>query len=109
MEKQTIDRHHLEKGIDYIQTPNNGMPFISSFDEVIIVVLDFFVTSKKRKGLLPSILEDLIAARKRAKADLKKATDPFQRAVLDGRQLALKVDIKTCFYISIIQIFIILQ
>jgi DNA polymerase delta subunit 1 len=41
--------------------------------------------------LLPGILEDLLAARKKAKADLKKETDPFKRAVLDGRQLALKV------------------
>jgi DNA polymerase delta subunit 1 len=40
---------------------------------------------------LPGILEDLLAARKKAKADLKKETDPFKRAVLDGRQLALKV------------------
>jgi hypothetical protein len=48
------------------------------------------VTKEKRKGLLPIILEDLIAARKRAKGDLKKETDPFKRAVLDGRQLALK-------------------
>jgi DNA polymerase delta subunit 1 len=54
-------------------------------------LLDFFVTKEKRKGLLPSVLEDLISARKRAKADLKKETDPFKRAVLDGRQLALKV------------------
>lgn len=38
------------------------------------------------------MLEDLIAARKRARADLKKETDPFVRAVLDGRQLALKVN-----------------
>lgn len=45
----------------------------------------------RRKGLLPTVLEDLIGARKRAKADLKKETDPFKRAVLDGRQLALKV------------------
>jgi DNA polymerase delta subunit 1 len=37
------------------------------------------------------VLEDLISARKRAKADLKNETDPFKRAVLDGRQLALKV------------------
>ena len=44
-----------------------------------------------RKGLLPTILEDLLSARKRAKADLKNETDPFKRAVLDGRQLALKV------------------
>lgn len=52
---------------------------------------DLFVKSTRRKGLLPTILEELIGARKRAKADLKKETDPFKRAVLDGRQLALKV------------------
>jgi hypothetical protein len=52
---------------------------------------DLFVTAAKRKGLLPTILEDLLSARKRAKADLKKEIDPFKRAVLDGRQLALKV------------------
>jgi DNA polymerase delta subunit 1 len=52
---------------------------------------DLFLTSEKRKGLLPTILEDLLSARKKAKADLKKETDPFKRAVLDGRQLALKV------------------
>lgn len=55
------------------------------------MVIDLFVTKAKRKGLLPTVLEDLISARKRAKADLKKETDPFKRAVLDGRQLALKV------------------
>lgn len=59
--------------------------------QLIKSFIDFFVTTGKRKGLLPSILEDLIATRKRAKADLKKETDPFRRAVLDGRQLALKV------------------
>jgi DNA polymerase delta subunit 1 len=52
---------------------------------------DKFVKSSVRKGILPTILEDLISARKRAKADLKKETDPFKMAVLDGRQLALKV------------------
>lgn len=50
-----------------------------------------FVKRTKRRGLLPTILDDLISARKRAKADLKKETDPFKKAVLDGRQLALKV------------------
>jgi DNA polymerase delta subunit 1 len=43
------------------------------------------------------VLEDLISARKRAKADLKKETDPFKRAVLDGRQLALKV-VLLCYH-----------
>lgn len=57
----------------------------------IVVVVDYFVTNNRRKGILPEILTDLLAARKAAKADLKKETDPFRRAVLDGRQLALKV------------------
>ena len=50
-----------------------------------------------RKGLLPTILEDLLAARKKAKNDLKKETDPFRRAVLDGRQLALKISANSVY------------
>jgi DNA polymerase delta subunit 1 len=57
---------------------------------------DWFVKPSRRKGLLPTVLEDLISARKRAKADLKKETDPSKRAVLDGRQLALKVRLSDC-------------
>jgi DNA polymerase delta subunit 1 len=60
---------------DYIKTPTG----------------DYFVKTHIRKGILPTILEDLISARKRAKKDLKNETDPFKKAVLDGRQLALKV------------------
>ncbi|KAG0577961.1 hypothetical protein KC19_5G194500 [Ceratodon purpureus] len=52
---------------------------------------EMFVKSSLEKGILPEILEELLAARKRAKADLKEATDPLEKAVLDGRQLALKV------------------
>lgn len=66
---------NLIEGKDFTRTPNG----------------DLFLNSEVRKGLLPTILEDLISARKKAKADLKKETDPFKRAVLDGRQLALKV------------------
>ena len=40
-----------------------------------------FVTASTRRGILPRILEDLLAARKRAKADMKKATDPMEKAV----------------------------
>ena len=84
---------------------------------------EYFVRAHRQKGILPEILEELLAARKRcarigctegldaptsptgttsrnwpvvhfvcrAKADLKAATDPFVKAVLDGRQIALKV------------------
>jgi DNA polymerase delta subunit 1 len=36
-------------------------------------------------------------SRKRAKADLKNATDPMQKAVLDGRQLALKISANSVY------------
>ncbi|KAF8661353.1 hypothetical protein AX16_001448 [Volvariella volvacea WC 439] len=81
LDKQSAERLCLVKDVDYIQTPNN----------------DLFVTPKRRKGLLPTVLEDLISARKRAKADLKKETDPFKRAVLDGRQLALKISANSVY------------
>lgn len=32
-----------------------------------------------------------------AKADLKKESDPFRRAVLDGRQLALKISANSVY------------
>ena len=43
------------------------------------------------------ILEELIAARKRARQELAKTTDPFQKAVLDGRQLALKISANSVY------------
>ncbi|ORX91873.1 hypothetical protein K493DRAFT_325449 [Basidiobolus meristosporus CBS 931.73] len=77
----TISKYNLQKDVDYSVTPNN----------------DAFVKTSKRKGLLPTILEDLLSARKRAKADLKKETDPFKKAVLDGRQLALKISANSVY------------
>ncbi|KAI4310823.1 hypothetical protein MLD38_035775 [Melastoma candidum] len=58
---------------------------------------EIFVKSSLQKGILPEILEELLAARKRAKADLKEAKDPLEKAVLDGRQLALKVSANSVY------------
>ncbi|KAM6904983.1 DNA polymerase delta catalytic subunit [Xenentodon cancila] len=58
---------------------------------------DLFVKSSVRKGLLPEILENLLSARKRAKTELKKETDPFKKQVLDGRQLALKISANSVY------------
>ncbi|VDK81185.1 unnamed protein product [Dibothriocephalus latus] len=60
---------------DYIRTPTGA----------------YFVKESVRKGLLPQVLEQLLAARKKAKQELAVETDPFKRRVLDGRQLALKL------------------
>ncbi|KAL2630232.1 hypothetical protein R1flu_014918 [Riccia fluitans] len=58
---------------------------------------EMFVKQAQEKGILPEILEELLAARKIAKEDLKKATDPLEKAVLDGRQLALKVSANSVY------------
>lgn len=38
---------------------------------------DYFLNKDIQKGLLPMILEELIAARKKARAELAKTSDPF--------------------------------
>ncbi|XP_064360612.1 DNA polymerase delta catalytic subunit, partial [Dromaius novaehollandiae] len=58
---------------------------------------DLFVKASVRKGLLPEVLEGLLAARKRAKAELAQERDPFRRQVLDGRQQALKVSANSVY------------
>ena len=46
-----------------------------------------FVHSHVKKGILPTILSELLAARKRAKKDMKNAPTEFEKAVQNGRQL----------------------
>ena len=56
-----------------------------------------FVKSTVKKGILPSILDELLSARKRAKRDMKNATTEFERAVQNGRQMALKVSANSVY------------
>jgi hypothetical protein len=49
-----------------------------------------FVTADVREGLLPKILRELLSERSRVKKEMKKHEGPM-RAVLNGKQLALKV------------------
>ena len=58
---------------------------------------NYFVKNTLRKGLLPEILENLLAARKKAKKMMKEETDPFRQKVLDGRQLALKISANSVY------------
>lgn len=57
----------------------------------------YFVRSHIRRGLLPAILDQLIEARGRAKRAMAAATGPFERAVYNGRQLALKVSANSVY------------
>ena len=76
-----IEKMGLKKDEDYIVTPNN----------------DMFCTAKVRKGLLSQILEELLSARKKAKRELAVETDSFKKAVLNGRQLALKISANSVY------------
>ena len=50
-----------------------------------------FVKPSVRRGIMPAILGALIEARTATRAELKEATDPARRSVLDSRQKALKI------------------
>ena len=76
-----VKQFNLKKDEDYIVTPNG----------------DMFVTAKVRKGVLAQILEELLAARKQAKRELAVESDPFKKAVLNGRQLALKISANSVY------------
>jgi DNA polymerase delta subunit 1 len=84
LNKTTVEKLRLQKDEDYIITPNG----------------DMFCTSKVRKGLLTQILEELLEARKRAKKELAIETDSFKKAILNGRQLALKINANSVYGIT---------
>ena len=81
LNKSSVDKLGMVKDEDYIVTPNG----------------DMFCTTKVRKGLLAQILEELLGARKKAKKELAVETDAFKRAVLNGRQLALKISANSVY------------
>lgn len=67
-------------------------------DDVTLTPKDSkFIKANVRKGILPEILENLLSARKAAKAELKNETDPLKQKVLDGRQYALKVSANSVY------------
>ncbi|KAK6005069.1 hypothetical protein QM012_007848 [Aureobasidium pullulans] len=84
LNKNAVDKLNFKKDEDYIVTPNG----------------DLFCTAKVRKGLLTQILEELLGARKRARKELAVEKDPFKKAVLNGRQLALKISANSVYGIT---------
>ncbi|PNS19261.1 DNA polymerase delta catalytic subunit [Sphaceloma murrayae] len=81
LNKNAVEKLNMKKDEDYIVTPNG----------------DMFATAKVRKGLLSQILEELLSSRKAAKKAMGSETDPFKKAVLNGRQLALKISANSVY------------
>ncbi|XP_063979553.1 DNA polymerase delta catalytic subunit isoform X2 [Diachasmimorpha longicaudata] len=77
---QTVKKYNLSDE-QVTKTPSNSL----------------FAKETVRKGILPEILENLLSARKKAKAELKNETDPLKQKVLDGRQYALKVSANSVY------------
>ncbi len=69
----------------------------TKLDNVWRWIVEQSVNAKTHLGLLPKILKEILTARKRAKKDMKAATDPMEKAVQNGRQLALKVSANSVY------------
>lgn len=77
-------RAALKKDEDYVLTEDKDKKGNK-------IVQNAFAQDNVKKGLLPEILTELLDARSRAKKAMKAAKDPFEQALLNGRQLALKI------------------
>lgn len=84
LKREVVEKWSMKKDEDYIVTPNG----------------DLFCTAKVRKGLLTQILEELLTARKAARKELAQEKDDFKKAVLNGRQLALKISANSVYGIT---------
>eukprot|EP01054_Gregarina_sp_Poly1_P000704 Gregarina_sp_Poly_1__703@NODE_1168_length_4874_cov_154_360100_g625_i2_p1_GENE_NODE_1168_length_4874_cov_154_360100_g625_i2NODE_1168_length_4874_cov_154_360100_g625_i2_p1_ORF_typecomplete_len735_score100_49DNA_pol_B_exo1/PF03104_19/7_3e70DNA_pol_B_exo1/PF03104_19/1_2e03DNA_pol_B/PF00136_21/4_8e02DNA_pol_B/PF00136_21/1_6e53RNase_H_2/PF13482_6/8_6e07DNA_pol_B_exo2/PF10108_9/3_5e06DNA_pol_B_2/PF03175_13/0_0031_NODE_1168_length_4874_cov_154_360100_g625_i224404644 len=56
-----------------------------------------FVKPHVKRGILPTVVGDLIKERKKAKKEMASEKDPLMRMVLDGRQLALKISANSVY------------
>ncbi|KAJ5068595.1 DNA polymerase delta catalytic subunit [Anaeramoeba ignava] len=57
----------------------------------------FFLKKEFKQGILPEILQELLAARRKAKQEYAKETDSLRKNVLNGRQLALKISANSVY------------
>lgn len=81
LNRATIEKYKLTKD-DYIETPSGFF---------------FKKPNPEHQTIVPQILRNLLGARKKAKDDLKKETEPFRKMILDGRQLALKISANSVY------------
>ena len=56
-----------------------------------------FVGPEVRKGIIPVILERLVATRKKCKIEMETTTDPLLYYLLDCRQMALKISCNSIY------------
>jgi DNA polymerase elongation subunit (family B) len=77
VDQETIRRNGFVRGRD-VHNVHKGGEF-------------WFLDTRIRHGLLPQLLDDLLGARARTKRAMKREKDPWRRAMLNARQLSIKV------------------
>ncbi|CAJ1379678.1 unnamed protein product [Effrenium voratum] len=94
-----MQKHNLCYSTIIRATAPPMMDGLESLEQVVPGLGHRFVSSKVRRGLVPMVLEELLTARARAKKELKQVPpgDTQLRAVLDGRQLALKISANSVY------------
>ena len=69
---------------DQLETLLNENKIINTPNDVL------YVTKDVRKGVLPTLLNEILSLRASVKQTLKATTDPKMKKILDARQMALK-------------------
>ena len=92
-----MQAHNLCFSTLILDPPEKDNPALSSTTYDIGAQRCTFVNSETTKGILPSILQHLLSARKQAKKDMEAATDPFEQQIYNSRQLALKVSANSMY------------
>jgi len=90
-DRTKIEQHNWQQDVDVRTIPDYEM-----IDGVLQTTIDLnnpsFITKEKRLGLLPEILQKVLAERKAVKKKMKQETPhSTMYKVYDGRQLGLKV------------------
>ena len=81
------------KGYDYIDIEYENFTKLQGGKKAITgkTVCRFAQFPYEQKGIIPSILEDILVARKKTRKMAEAETDDFMKNILDKRQLAYKV------------------
>lgn len=91
---QKLEEIKEEKGADFdewFQEHVYRTPIIPEGDGLPTAGGHYFANYKARKGLLSTVLADLLVARKKVKKTMEDEKDPSVLQVLSGRELSLKV------------------
>lgn len=83
--------------VNFVNDPDNKDDIykVVTWDDESKENIHFFLQNKV--GILPTILKNLLVARKVAKKQMNHTSDPFLKSLLNGKQLALKVSCNSVY------------